>query len=115
MRDPCSFTRAHDGLERGDESTRRLVDDDPVPLALMDVRLAIADDDDLLPAQVVPENLAYAVRRPGDLFFFSPSMLRFDITNEFAKIARDGMQVAFLRFACKLSERLTAQQRAKTV
>ena len=54
VRDPRARARSHDRFERGDEPTRRPPDGDVAPpvLSHMDVRLAVRDDDHLLPAQL---------------------------------------------------------------
>ena len=65
MRDPHPGARPHDGLEGGDEAARRVHHDEAaVARLLVDVGLAVGDDDDALPVQVPAQRVLESLRRP---------------------------------------------------
>ena len=75
MGDPGARTSAHDRLQRGDEAAGRALDFDAVAAALVDVGLAVGDDDDVLAPQLAVQDGAQAFRCPGDLAFVARAVL----------------------------------------
>ncbi len=62
---PDAGAGAHDWFERGDQAAGRMLDfDSAFCCVLMDVRLAVCQDDDLLSMQVPVQGLLQALRRP---------------------------------------------------
>jgi hypothetical protein len=76
----------------------------------VDVRLAVRDDNHLLPAKVALENFADALGGPRDLFLVAPTMLRLDVANELTEVPRDRLEIALVRATREPLERLAAQQ-----
>ena len=62
--DPGAGTGTHDRLHRGDQPACGPAADDPAVLVLVDIRLAVGDDDDLVGREVVPQQRAQALGAP---------------------------------------------------
>ena len=95
--DPDAGAGAHDRLERGDQAARRVQHADAaVGGALVDVGLAVGDDDDLLALQVAAEGLLEplrASRRPPSP---SASLLGDEPLDQLAHVAQDGLELRAL-------------------
>ena len=102
--DPYAGTGPHHGLERGHQPARGMLDFDPaVGCVLMDVGLAVRQNDDRLAMQVPVQGLLQAFRGPlsGSVF-----PIVGHAANQFPHVAQDG-----LKFPALLSS--AAQQAAQ--
>ena len=106
--DPDSGAGAHDRLERGDETARRMNDDDTAVLGpFVDVGFPIRDDDDFLAVQVAVERLLEPLRRPVAALavgFF----LGDDAIDELADIPQDRPELGVRRPASEEASELVA-------
>ena len=81
----------------------------------VDVRLAIADDDHLVAAQLALEDRAQRLRRPGELRLVARPVLRLELAHELAHVARERPQLGHVGRARGTHQSLAAQQRAQSL
>src|SRR5207247_2551761 len=97
MGDPHARTGAHNRLQGGDQAARRMNDGDPpIPGALVNVRLAVGDDDHLLAVQVPVQRLLQALGRPGATLAVR-LLLGNQAIDEIANVPEDGFEFRPLR------------------
>ena len=115
--DPHAGAGAHDGLEGSDQTARRMLHfDAAVVVAVVNVGLAVGQDDNLLALQVPVQSLFQAFRGPQPWISFS---LAGHALDEFAHIAQKRLEftallAAFtqqaLQFHCPIGARPSSHQ-----
>jgi dihydrodipicolinate reductase-like protein len=95
--DPDARASSHHGLQGRDEATRRVKHRDLALLrALVYVRLAVGDDDDLLAMQVAAERLFQALWCPGAAFLLG-LLLVDDPIDQIADVSKDRLELGPIR------------------
>ena len=87
VRDPRSRARAHHRFDRGDEPAGRPAHHGAVRPGLVDVRLAVRDDDDLVAGELLAQQLAQRVRRPVQRHVVVQALLALDVAQHLAQVA----------------------------
>ena len=104
MRDPGAAAGPHHRLDGGNEAARRDLQRDVAVLVVVDVRLAIGDDEHLRAGQLLLEQGAKRGRRPFDLDAFGIAALDIEFTEKRLDLAIEHRVLAAR--ACRLGAEL---------
>ena len=115
MGNPRAGARAHDRLQRGDQTARRSPGDDVCAPANVDVGLAVGYDHHLLPAELAVEDPEQRLGGPGELVAVARSVLGFEVADQAAEIARDRSQLRWIRLVRRAPEAFPAHERPQAL
>ena len=93
VRDPGARARPHHGFQRGDESARRTLHPNSTGIPHVDVRLAVRDDDDVLPVQLAPQRRAQRLLIPDALAAVQRPVLPLEVPDQLLQVALDRAQL----------------------
>ncbi len=113
VRDPGSRARAHHGLERGDETARRMLDANALGRAHVDVRLAVGHGDHVVAVQFAPQGRPQRLLVPDALAAVERPILALEIADQVAQVAGDRPQLRRGGRPGRAQDAFAAQQRAQ--
>jgi len=90
---PYSGTGAHDRLERRHQAAGRTLDLDRLAAQLVDVGLAVGDDDHVGAAQLAVQHGAQRCRVPGQLALVARAALGLEFAAQALHVAEDGLEL----------------------